>query len=316
MSSQESIDTMTRLAEALQRWNQEVDKIRQGLVNIWVRLDGRANGWLGVFERSYKGYLEHRGTAMAAAIAYYTLFSLFPLTLLLISLGSFVLDSEQAQQAAVALVGAYLPTSVTLVQYNIERVLQLRGTIGIIGVLGFLWSASGVFGGLSQAINRAWDVERPRHPWAERALALGMVLLIALLFFLSLFSTAAFELVARLSAYIPGEPSIHPGLLMSLATRVLPYIFTVLFFSFLYRVLPYTRVTWKEVLPGSLLASFAWEVAKYGFTLYLTRFASYNLVYGSVAAIIVMLLWSYMSGAIILLGAEFTAQYARKRRGE
>jgi YihY family inner membrane protein len=291
-------------------------ELRQRIVDVWVRLDARSKGWLGVFERTYKGFLKHQGNANAAAVAYYTLFSVFPLTLLLISLGSFVLDSEQAQQAALALVGTYLPTAADLVQRNIEGVLALRGTVTIIGVVGFLWSASGVFGGLSHAINMAWDVKLPRPAWAERALALGMVLLIALLFFLSLFSTAAFELVARLSAYIPGEPSIHPGLLMSLATRALPYIFTVLSFSFLYRVLPYTRVTWKEVLPGSLLASFAWEAAKYGFTLYLTRFASYNLVYGSVAAIIVMLLWSYVSGAIILLGAEFTAQYARKRRGE
>jgi membrane protein len=73
-------------------------------------------------------------------------------------------------------------------------------------------------------------------------------------------------------------------------------------------------VTWAEVLPGAVLASFAWEVAKHGFTFYLTGFASYSLVYGSVAAVIALLLWSYISSVIILLGAEFTAQYARRTR--
>lgn len=302
---------MGQLAQALQRWNEKVWDIRHRLVRIWVRLDARSDGWLGVCERTYKGFVQHQGNANAAAIAYYTLFSIFPLTLLLISLGSFLLDTAQAQPAALAVVRVYVPTGVEFVQRNIERVLEMRGTIGIIGVLAFIWSASGVFGGLSRAINSAWDVDRPRPAWAERGLAAGMVLLIALLFFLSLLSTAAFELVARLSTIILGEP-VWTGL----STRILPYIFTLLLFSFLYRVLPHTRVTWPEVLPGALLASLAWEVAKYGFTFYLTRFASYNLVYGPVAAVIALLLWSYISGVIILLGAEFTVQYARRRRGE
>jgi len=300
-----------QLAQALQRWNEKVWDIRHRLVRIWVRLDARSDGWLGVCERTYKGFVQHQGNANAAAIAYYTLFSIFPLTLLLISLGSFLLDTAQAQPAALAVVRVYVPTGVEFVQRNIERVLEMRGTIGIIGVLAFIWSASGVFGGLSRAINSAWDVDRPRPAWAERGLAAGMVLLIALLFFLSLLSTAAFELVARLSTIILGEP-----MWTGLSTRILPYIFTLLLFSFLYRVLPHTRVTWPEVLPGALLASLAWEVAKYGFTFYLTRFASYNLVYGPVAAVIALLLWSYISGVIILLGAEFTVQYARRRRGE
>jgi len=300
-----------QLAQALQRWNEKVWDIRHRLVRMWVRLDARSDGWLGVCERTYKGFVQHQGNANAAAIAYYTLFSIFPLTLLLISLGSFLLDTAQAQPAALAVVRVYVPTGVEFVQRNIERVLEMRGTIGIIGVLAFIWSASGVFGGLSRAINSAWDVDRPRPAWAERGLAAGMVLLIALLFFLSLLSTAAFELVARLSTIILGEP-VWTGL----STRILPYIFTLLLFSFLYRVLPHTRVTWSEVLPGALLGSLAWEVAKYGFTFYLTRFASYDLVYGPVAAVIALLLWSYISGVIILLGAEFTVQYARRRRGE
>jgi membrane protein len=298
-----------RIAQALQRWNEKVWQTRLRLVAIWVRLDGRSDGWLGVCERTYKRFLEHQGNANAAAIAYYTLFSIFPLTLLLISVGSFFLNSEQAQEAALAIVHVYTPTAVDFVQRNIEQVLELRGTIGVLSVAAFIWSSSGVFGSLSRAINRAWDVEQPRPAWAERALAAGMVLLIALLFFLSVLSTAAFELVARLSSIILGEP-VWTGL----TTWILPYIFTALLFSFLYRVLPSTRVAWSEVLPGAVLASLAWEVAKYGFTFYLTRFASYTLVYGPVAAVIALLLWSYISGVIILLGAEFAVQYARRRR--
>jgi len=303
-----------RLSEALQRWNEIVWETRESLVRIWVRLDARSDGWLGVGERSYKGFLEHQGTANAAAIAYYTLFSLFPLTLLLISLGSFVLNSQQAQERALAVVAGYFPAAVELVRTNIERVLELRGTAGAIGVLGLIWSASGLFGGLSRAINRAWDVQTPRPAWAERALAAGLVLLSALLFFLSLYSTPVIELVSRLSSVLLSSSPVSPSLVMNLASKILPYLLTALSFSFFYTVLPSTHVAWVEVLPGALLASFAWEVAKIGFTVYLGGFASYNLVYGSVAAVIAVLLWSYISGVIILLGAEFTVQYAKRRR--
>jgi membrane protein len=307
---------VSRLSSALQRWSEIVWETRLKLVRHWVRLDAWSDGWLGVGERTYKGFAAHQGNANAAAIAYYTLFSVFPLTLLLISLGSFVLDSQQAQDAALSAVGTYLPFATELVQRNIERVLELRGTASVVGIVGFVWAASGIFGSLSRAVNLAWDLQRPRPAWAERALAAGLVLLVALLFSLSLFSTAAFEVVARLAALFLPEAPISGSSLLDLASRLLPYVFTVLLFSFLYAVLPSTRVTWTEVLPGALAGSIAWEVAKNGFTFYLTSFATYNLVYGSLGAVIALLLWSYISGVIILLGAEFTVQYARRRRGE
>lgn len=285
-------------------------------MRIWVRLDGRSRGWLGVFERSHKSFLKHQGNANAAAVAYYTLFSVFPLTLLLIALGSFFLDPQQAQQAALAAVGAILPGAVELVQTNIQQVLESRGTAGLIGIVGFVWAASGVFGGLSRAINQAWDVEHSRPAWAERALAAGMVLLIALLFSLSLLSTTAFELVSRLSSVLLSESQVPPGATVNLLSRLLPYLLTALLFSVLYGVLPHTHVAWAEVLPAALMAGFAWEVAKIGFACYLSTFAVYNLVYGSLGAVIGLLVWSYLSAVIILLGAEFSVQYARRRRGK
>lgn len=194
--------------------------------------------------------------------------------------------------------------------------LPSRGTFGIIGVLGFMWSAAGVFDGLSRAINGAWGVKRPRPVWAERALSLGLVLLVALLFFASLFTTAAVELVSRLPTIVLGEPAIQRGSLFDLLTKILPYTVTLLLFVLLYRVLPFIRVAWADVLPSAVLAGLAWEVAKHGFAFYVTRFAFHSLVYGSLAAVIVFLLWSYMSGVIILLGAEFSVQYARRRWGK
>lgn len=307
---------MHRLSQALQRWNERLLGIRQRLVRIWIRMDARSGGWLGVGERTYKRFLKHRGSVSAAAIAYYSLFSIFPLTLALISLGSLVLDSEEAQEAALSLVAQFAPAAVDLVEETIQQVLQARGTFGIIAVLGFLWSATGVFGALNRAINTAWEAERPRPVWAERAIALGMVLSIAVLLFLSVISTAIFEVALRLYDSIAPEVPESPGLVPRLATLIIPYLFTALLFWVVYRVLPYAQVAWSDVLPGALLASLVWEVAKDAFTFYATEFALYSLVYGSLAAVIILLLWSYLSATIILLGAEFTVQYARRRRSK
>jgi membrane protein len=269
-----------------------------------------------VGERAYKGFAAHQGNANAAAIAYYTLFSLFPLTLLLISLASFVLNSQEAQERALVVVAGYFPAAVELVRTNIERVLQLRSTASIIGIIGLVWAASGMFGSLSRAINLAWDVETPRPAWAERALAAALVLLSASLFFLSLYAAPAIQLVSRLSNELLSGSPVSPSLVTRLARNILPYLLTTLSLTFFYTVLPSTHVAWLEVLPGALLTAMAWQVAQIAFTLYLGTFATYNLVYGSVAAVIALLLWSYMSGMIILLGAELTVQYARRRRGE
>ncbi|NIN67255.1 MAG: YihY family inner membrane protein [Anaerolineae bacterium] len=307
---------MQQLSKALKRWNEIIWETRLKLVARWVRLDKMTDGWLGVGERAYKGFIQHQGTANAAAIAYYVLFSLFPLTLLLISLGSFVLNSQEAQERALVVVAGYFPAAVELVRTNIERVLQLRRTASLVGIVGLIWAASGVFGGLSRAINRAWDVETPRPAWAERALAAGLVLLSAFLFFVSLYASPAIELVSHFSALVLSGSPVSPSLVANLSSIVLPFLLTALSFSFFYTVLPSTHVRWIEVLPGALLAGLAWQVAQIGFTIYLGTFASYNLVYGSVAAVIALLLWSYISGVIILLGAEFTVQYARRRRGE
>ncbi len=301
---------------ALQRWSEIVWEARQKLVRIWVRLDGKSNGWLGVGERAYKGFSAHQGNANAAAIAYYTLFSLFPLTLLLISLASFVLNSQEAQERALVVVAGYFPSAVELVRTNIERVLQIRSTASLVGILGLVWAASGMFGSLSRAINLAWDVETPRPAWAERALAAGLVLLSAILFFLSLYSAPAIRLVSRLSNLLLSGSPVPPSLVTRLSRNILPYLLTALSFSFFYTILPSTHVAWLEVLPGALLTALAWHMAQIAFTLYLGTFATYNLVYGSVAAVIALLLWSYMSGMIILLGAELSVQYARRRRGE
>lgn len=305
---------MNGFSELVRRWNEQLAETRHRVLRMWARLDAASAGWLGVGERAYKAFMKHRGAFTSAAIAYYTLFSIFPLALGLVSLGSLVLDSEEAQEAVFELIASYSPAIVELVGQTIQQVLQARGAFGLIAILGFLWSSAGVFGALSLAINTAWEVERPRPAWKERAIALGMVLSVVLLFFLSVFSTAFIEVGNRLAAMLLGYTVFADDVAPRLLAAIVPYLFSLLLFWVLYRLVPRAPVTWSDVLPAALLASLVWEVAKHGFAFYAAEFALYSLVYGSLAAVVVFLVWSYLSGVIILLGAEFSVQYARRRR--
>jgi membrane protein len=112
------------------------------------------------------------------------------------------------------------------------------------------------------------------------------------------------------------QPSARPGAdqLVSWLASLAPALFSVCAFILIYRTMPRARVGWRDVWLGGLIAGLIWEAGKQIFTWYVGSVANYNAIYGSVGAIIAFLLWCYLSGQIILLGAEFTAEYSRWRR--
>ncbi|MGQ9626246.1 MAG: YihY/virulence factor BrkB family protein [Anaerolineae bacterium] len=251
--------------------------------------------------------------AWAAAIAYYALISFFPLLLILIVAASYFLERAEAKEEVMRLVAVYIPTSEELVRANIEQVLRARGAVGVLAMLGFLWSASVVFSSLERALNRVWEVRVMRPFWRRRLLAVSMIAGLGALFLLSVASTALFDLFRHLRL-----PFHLDGWMWGLLTASLPIFLNVLIFSLLYKILPYRLVGWSEALPGALLAGLSWEGVKKLFTSYLIRVVPYNLVYGSLGAVIALLIWFYITAFVLLLGAEFSAilsRVKRKKRG-
>jgi len=300
------------------RWAGWDRALRERLAQAYERLNDRSRGWLALARATIEAFQADEGPLMAAAIAYYTFFSFFPLALFLIALGSFFLESAEAQARVLALLQQGLPASGDLIRRNIRQVLEARGAIGLVAALGFLWSASGVFSVINGALNKAWNVETSPPFWRGKLLGLGMVTFIGVtLFLLSLISTALFNVVRRLQLPLLGRQLLGGDRFWGVLTALLPLTFSFLMFLLLYKVVPYTRVGWGEVWRGALLAALAWEGAKGLFAWYLgSGLARYNLVYGSLEAVIALLLWSYITGTILLLGAEFCAQYAKAARKE
>jgi membrane protein len=293
------------------------ERLLQRLDGLYVRAERLSGGWLSLLHRTWLAFVQDDGPTMARSIAYYALFSVFPLLLAIIALSSSILASEEAQNAILDLVEQYLPVAIPLVEQNIKQVLGSRGTIGVLALAGLLWSASGVFRVIYHAVNRAWGNEKPGPVWAQRFYALTMIVAIGFLLLVTPFFSAVLSFVRGWQVPILGwHPFADPvvGRLLGWLSALVPTLLSVAIFALVYRTMPRAPVSWRDVWPGGVAAGLIWEAAKQLFAWYLSSFARYNLVYGSVGAIIAFLLWSYLSAQILLLGAEFTAEYSRWRR--
>jgi membrane protein len=284
-------------------------RLRKRAGRIYTSTDKKLGGALSLLRATGREFQNDNGFTLAAAIAYYALFSFFPVVLLMVTVSSFFFSSATAQEEVAAWTERYLPASGNLVRANIGQILRARRTVSLLAVLSLLWSGSGVFSALDRAVNRAWDVTEQRPFWRQRLLAFGMIVGAGSLLIVSVGSTTLFSVVRRLRLSLPGWQ-----LFDHLLPTLLPVILTVSIFFLLYKILPNTTVRWSDVWLGALLAGLGWELAKYLFTWYLADFAGYNLVYGSLALIIAFLAWSYYTGVIFIWGAEFTAELAKVRR--
>lgn len=255
---------------------------------------------------------------IGAALAYYSLFSLFPLLLLLISSLGFLLASGvpllvDARTYVLDAVGNTLPQARELLAQGIDSAERARGTTGVIGLFTLLWSASNVFSQLYHTLNIIWGCSPGGTIGAAirtKLTAIAAVLGISALLLASVIADTALAVAARRMALPPGWRLIWARLgplsSAAMATAIL---------AVLYRYLPNTKVRWGNVWPGALLAGVAWELLRQGFTIYTTRYANYKAMYGAVGSTIALLSWIYFSAQVLLFGAEFCVVYGRYRAG-
>jgi membrane protein len=245
---------------------------------------------------------------MAAGVAYYAILSLFPLMLGLIAVLGLFLPSETIQEELFEFFERNLPGATDVLQQNIEDVIRLRGAIGAVSLVLLFWSASAMFGAISRAINRAWDIHRDRPFHIRKLRDITMAFGTGILFALSVGATSALSILPSTDLPVLGAAA-------NVGTRLLAFLPSLAIFLLLYKFIPNTKTYWRFVWPGALLAAILFEIAKSLFVLYLDRFANYEQVYGSVGSVIALLVWIYFSAFILILGAEFSAEYGRMRRG-
>lgn len=273
------------------------------------RLDERTHGWLGILADAAREALKPSSAVITAAIAYFALFSLFPLTLLSISIASFNLGLLMDQQLIIQKLEFIAPALGQLLGKNIDEIIRARGAVSGIALVGLIWSASTIFYTLTQTLNVIWGNKRSRPVWKRRGLAILFVLtFVGPALFLASF---AGSLIANLSTWFPDQ-SIPIGGGISF---VLAIFLDVALFMVLYSMLPHGASTWREILPGAISAGLLWELAKKAFLFFVSTYISVsNLVYGSVTAIFAFLIWAYVSGLIFLFGAFLSVSYYQRKQ--
>jgi membrane protein len=269
-----------------------------------MRIDNRIGGWLGMVMSAANQALKPETAITAAAIAYFALFSLFPITLLSISIASFSLGSSMDRQIIVQRLEFIAPALGQLLGQNLEEIIAARGPVTGVALVGLIWSASTVFYTLTHALQEIWGVKQRRAVWKRRGLAIVFVLIfVGPALFLASFASS---MIAHLRAWLP-SPILSMGGSVSLALAV---VLDVALFMVLYIMLPHGGSSWRAILPGALGAGFLWELAKKAFlSLVATYISVSNMVYGSVAAMIAFLAWAYLSGLIFLFGAYLSVAY-------
>ena len=261
--------------------------------------------------RVFREMSEDDLTHMAAGVAYYALFSLFPLVIGMITVFSYFLEPEQIQANLSGAIGGFLPGSEQFVQDNIQGILNIRSALGLFSFLGLLWSGSAMMGAVDRAINRAWDIHNDRPFYIGKPRHILMVTSVGIMFPISMSSAA----VVRTAQELPNLNFPVVGFVIDnmgyIILQGMSFILMLAIFLMMYKMVPNTKTYWRYVWPGALVAAVLFETSKNLFILYLERFASYQNVYGSVAPVIVLLFWAYVSSFIVLMGAELCSEYER-----
>jgi membrane protein len=264
---------------------------------------------LDILKDALGTFAETRASQSAASLAYYAFFSLFPLLLVLISGGSYFLNSQQVFQDVTQFVQRAIPVSTQLINENLQQVLDIRGTVGIISLLTLLWSASGAFTNLAYSINLAWPQASRRNFLEKRLVGLGMIAGLSGLLILSL----ALDWIINLAPFMNAANASIPGLsLWRFFSSLGSWLTIVLLFLVLYRWVPTSDVHWSATLWGALTTSIIWKLATSGFNWYLrSGFGRYQLVYGSLGAIVALLFLIFIVSTITLFGAHLSAAIDR-----
>lgn len=274
--------------------------------------------WMGTLKRTLQEFKEDDLTLLAAALTYYGILSLFPALLVLLALLG--LAGTDTIDTLLKNLGSLTPTATRDVVTNAVRDLQSAnskaGFALVAGLAGALWSASGYVGGYMKAANVIYEVEEGRKFWKLKPLQILVTLVIMLLTAIIVLAVVVTGPVAEKVGNIVGAGDAAVTVFNIVKWPVIALIVSQIF-AFLYYVGPNVKQPgFKWVSPGGIVAVVLWIVASAAFAFYVANFGSYSKTYGSMAAVIIFLVWLWITNIVMLLGAELNAEIERGRQIE
>lgn len=243
------------------------------------------------------------GLQRAAALAYYAVFSIFPLTLLLAIAISRLVGAAFAQDQIAQGLVFFLPNVDTrdLLVTNIGQALEQNTSFTLIALLGLVWAGLGLFSNITSSLDTIFHVPTGRSMWRQRLVAVMMIVILIVLVTASFLTTGVLQLIALLFR------NTQSGW-VNMAIFFVPLGLNIVIFVMLFRFVPVRYVYWDAVWPAAVFGGIGWELAKTGFRWYLTNLANYQIVYGGIATVIILLFWTYLLASVFLFSAELCAQ--------
>ncbi len=277
---------------------------------------GRIGFAIQLAQRSVAEYFDDRGPQLAASVAYHVLFSVFPLAIVLTGVFGIVVQLTGLQADVVDSIVRNVPVSASgedKLRHLLEGATGGYSALGLFGVVGLIWAASGMMAAVRVALNGAWDVEQPRPLLKGKLIDIGLVFAVALAALASIVATVTVRTVSQAGASSVGVTlgSGWAGWLLGVAFPLVTAFVTVLL---LYRLIPAAEVTFSPTWLVAAGVAVAFVVFENLFALYVRGFANYNAVYGSLGAVIAFMFFVYLSSSIFLLGAEVASEWPRLRR--
>ncbi len=271
---------------------------------------------LDLFKQTFHSWMAHKAPKMGAALAYYTVFSLAPMLIILLSVASFVYDRSAARTQLLDQFHHLLGKAGSDVFKTILTATAEQPSAGavasIVGVVTLVFGASGVFAELQDSLNTIWEVKAKAGSSAmslvkERFLSFVMVLGTGFLLLTSLVLTAAVAAVNKyMSTYVSGMEAVWETTNFVLTFGVITVLFAMIF-----RTLPDIQIAWKDVWIGAAITALLFDIGKFLLGFYLGR-SAIGSAYGAAGSLIILLFWIYYTSQILFFGAEFTRAYATR----
>lgn len=256
-----------------------------------------------VLVQTFKHFTKDNGPHWAAAIAYYTLLSIFPLLLAAIAIATYFVDRQWALEQGSQLVRGLVPSGTQFLREVIEGIVETRGQVGVLSIIVLIWSGSRVFGVITKALNIAYHVSEPYSFLKRTLVELLMTFTIGILFILALGSRLMLSFIEGLIEI----PFLEEQVFYRFLSYAIPAVLVLLSVFLTYQYVPRRRVAWWAALTGALLFTMLFLIAQPLFTSYIGTFANYSLVYGPLAIMITLVLWIWITANLLLLGGELAS---------
>lgn len=270
--------------------------------------------FLKLMRYALKRFGQEHAPEAAASISFYTLFSLFPVLLIVVAVNSFILESLQVQEQILETILKFFPVaSQEIINTNMQQIFQARGAFGITGLIALVWAATCVFTTLVHNLNRVWIDAPAQNIFRARLIAFSIIIFLVVLLPLFFLAKAAIHLISDWNLQLAGRINISS--FSQILSNIIIYIFICMTLMILYRWVPKTKVRWSEAFGGAIFAVIAEWAATSVFSWYLSSGLSrYNLVYGSLGALISFMTLVYIVNLIVLFGAHLSAAIAYHKR--